>query len=490
MGLGKKQSSYSLKNISKSELGITKYEYAAEGYTLDEFYEKDPKNFFLYNLWDTALIVKLDEKTGIIDLENLQRRKMKVPLTSAMRGSSVLFDTFLYSKLTEENNYIRYGISSEKLFGISRKFIYDLNKNFNRPLQTENSKIKWDIEEISSREVSKILNRFAGAYVKDPVPGVYNGIICDLDASRLYPSVILQNNIGLNTFFGRIISPDVYNIFNPENKVYKLYKTQPESKFINTLGMTCLKLINNFVENISDESTDSNDEYIPTQDNKFKKKNGAKQQYYYCLMYLFLKILRSGMSLKQLMNPSNLNEYIITKVYFNNYIELCEILSKNEHEYNQIAYDYIINNQDINQKLFVVENYNNPNFRIVPLDGNHLGDYLKDNHLGMTLSGTLFKTHDVELSIFYNFLNELYTLRKQYKKEMYKYPTGSAEYTEFDRRQKTTKVIMNSTYGLLGMPAFRYSNRWLAKSITTSGRVALKTAQWFSEKYLDLLGEK
>ena len=78
LGLGKKLGSYKLQNIASSELGITKYEYAAEGYpNLDTFYLKDPLNFFLYNLWDTALIVKLDNKMGMISLYNMQRRKMR-----------------------------------------------------------------------------------------------------------------------------------------------------------------------------------------------------------------------------------------------------------------------------------------------------------------------------------------------------------------------------------------------------------------------------
>ena len=45
LGLGRKLNSYKLQNIASSELGITKYEYAAEGYAnLDQFYLKDPLN--------------------------------------------------------------------------------------------------------------------------------------------------------------------------------------------------------------------------------------------------------------------------------------------------------------------------------------------------------------------------------------------------------------------------------------------------------------
>ena len=47
LGLGKKLQSYALNNVAKVELGLTKYEYKAEGLTLDQLYEQDPKNFLL-----------------------------------------------------------------------------------------------------------------------------------------------------------------------------------------------------------------------------------------------------------------------------------------------------------------------------------------------------------------------------------------------------------------------------------------------------------
>ena len=222
-------------------------------------------------------------------------------------------------------------------------------------------------------------------------------------------------------------------------------------------------------------------------ENHFKNKNEAKQYYYYITSYLYKKILASGFTLEELSNPSNIEQYVISRTYFNNLIETMEMINPFDKEYNDLAYKYIINQEDLTNQIRIIENYSNPNYKIITIDGKDFPDYLKENNLGVTISGTLFKTHENELSIFYNFLNELYTLRNQYKKQMYEYPKGSAEFNEFNRRQSTTKVIMNSTYGLLGMSTFRYSNKWLAKTITTSGRLALKTAQFYAEKYLETL---
>ncbi len=49
---------------------------------------------------------------------------------------------------------------------------------------------------------------------------------------------------------------------------------------------------------------------------------------------------------------------------------------------------------------------------------------------------------------------------------------------------------MNINDGLTGMAGFRFSNKWLAKSTTISGRLALKVSQICGELYLDDLQGK
>lgn len=473
LNLGTKLNSYSLQNIAKIELGLSKVEYKSEGLTLDQFYEEDPLNFGLYNLWDTSLIVKLDRKMGMIDLYNMQRRKMKTTLSSALRGASPLFDTYVYSVLENNNRYVRWGINNETNFNISAKEIKLI------PQVLSKSKIKWSVDEMDARLCGKLISRFPGAYVKEPVPGIKIGLMCDLDANRLYPAMINQYNIGIETFFGRIIQPTMNSTFNFFDKCFgKLSADKLPEAFFHRF----LEESENFIENFKSDEYDDEEEL---RDNKFKNKNEAKQYYYYAMIYLLKKILASGFTLNDLIAPDTVEKYIITKTYFNNLLELMEMCNPKEKEYNYIAYDYIINQNEISNKIKIIENYNEPTYRIVEIDGKYIPEYLKDNRIGMTISGALFKTHEHELSLFYKFLNELYLLRNKYKKEMFTYPEKSKEYTEYYRRQITTKVIMNSTYGLLGMKAFRYSNKWLAKTITTSGRLALKTAQYYTDKYLD-----
>ena len=56
LGLGSKQMSYSLNNISFVELGLQKYEYKSEGLTLDQFYEQDPMGFLLYKVIESIIV--------------------------------------------------------------------------------------------------------------------------------------------------------------------------------------------------------------------------------------------------------------------------------------------------------------------------------------------------------------------------------------------------------------------------------------------------
>lgn len=476
MGLGQKLSSYKLHNIAEKEIGITKYEYAADGYTgFDDFYEGDPLNFYLYNLWDTALIVKLDQKMGMIDLYNMQRRKMRVSLENAMFGSAILYDTFLYSELNKQNKHVRFDISNERSFSISKEYV----DKYLKPAGSK--KITWNVTEVDQKSISTAINRFSGAYVKNPISGIYSdGYICDFDAARLYPSCILQNNVGINSFYGRILSPFLDKTFATlEKKCGK--DAHKDASFMEKLSLFIFEVVEKFVENINE---DVEEEFKENKENKFKNKNEAKQYYYYSILYLFEKVLASGYTLQELMNPTTVKMCYISKTYFNSLLELIEITHPREKEYNLLAYQYIINNKDLDCPIYILENFNNPTYRIIKLDGKDLTDYLKKNNLLITMSGTLFYRHDKELSILYDFLNELYVLRKKYKKQRNQYREGSFEYLEFERRQLVTKVLMNTAYGLMGMSAFRFSNKWLAKSITSSGRLSLKSCQYFAEEYI------
>jgi len=56
----------------------------------------------------------------------------------------------------------------------------------------------------------KLLLVYAGGYLKDPIPGLYEWVI-DLDFTSLYPSIIRSLNMGIETLVGRIINNGKYD---------------------------------------------------------------------------------------------------------------------------------------------------------------------------------------------------------------------------------------------------------------------------------------
>ena len=53
-------------------------------------------------------------------------------------------------------------------------------------------------------------DEYAGGYLKDPVPGLYEWVI-DLDFTSLYPCIIRSLNIGIETLIGRIVNNGKYD---------------------------------------------------------------------------------------------------------------------------------------------------------------------------------------------------------------------------------------------------------------------------------------
>jgi DNA polymerase elongation subunit (family B) len=53
--------------------------------------------------------------------------------------------------------------------------------------------------------LKEIKEEYAGGYLKDPVPGLYEWVI-DLDFTSLYPSIIRSLNMGIETLVGRVVN--------------------------------------------------------------------------------------------------------------------------------------------------------------------------------------------------------------------------------------------------------------------------------------------
>jgi len=152
--------SYKLGNVATDEIGATKVKME---YSIGEMYYKDINKLIEYNIQDTELLIKLEEKLGHINLSN----ELKNVCSSTLHGvtsTTGQVDPLIISYLKKQNQVVK-------------------NANYHAKKET-----------------------LKGAFVLQPVPGIYS-MITDFDFTSLYPSIIKTYNIGVKTFIMRFADP-------------------------------------------------------------------------------------------------------------------------------------------------------------------------------------------------------------------------------------------------------------------------------------------
>jgi DNA polymerase elongation subunit (family B) len=172
--------SYRLDVIANIELGQKKLDHS-EFETFKEFYTKGWDKFVDYNLVDVDLVDRLEEKMKLIDLVMLMAYDAKCNYTDTFQQVR-LWDIIIYNYLKERNIVLP-------------------------PITRSDKK-----------------DQYAGAYVKEPIPGGYDWV-CSFDLNSLYPSLIRFLNISPETLLDekfngadveKFITKDV-DIFTPED---------------------------------------------------------------------------------------------------------------------------------------------------------------------------------------------------------------------------------------------------------------------------------
>ena len=148
------QESYRLDHICSVELGAKKLDHS-EYDTFKEFYTKDWKKFVDYNIVDVRLVDQLDDKMKLIELAITMAYDAKVNFED------------VYSQVRMWDNII---------------YVYLSKRNLVIPPKHESRKD----------------NKYAGAYVKEPIPGIYDWVV-SFDLNSLYPHLIMQYNLSPET---------------------------------------------------------------------------------------------------------------------------------------------------------------------------------------------------------------------------------------------------------------------------------------------------
>lgn len=166
---------YQLNTVGLAELNRGKIQY--EG-TLDQLYENDVDTFIEYNIEDVKIVVELERKLKMIEL-----------IRFICHLGHVQYEDYGYSSKFIEGTILTY---------IHRKGLIAPNKPVGG-------------REAFEAKMASNEDDFEGAFVKPPMPGLYEWIY-SLDLTSLYPSVIMSLNISPETKVGRIPNwnPELY----------------------------------------------------------------------------------------------------------------------------------------------------------------------------------------------------------------------------------------------------------------------------------------
>ncbi len=96
-GFGKSLPNYRLNTVAEYELGITKLDLDDMNYE----YKNNLVRFLTYNLFDTLLTFKLDDKLRFLELQWTLAKLNDAPLSSAINGRSIMYkyrNNLIYTK--------------------------------------------------------------------------------------------------------------------------------------------------------------------------------------------------------------------------------------------------------------------------------------------------------------------------------------------------------------------------------------------------------
>jgi DNA polymerase elongation subunit (family B) len=120
-----------------------------------------------------------------------------------------------------------------------------------------------------------------------------------------------------------------------------------------------------------------------------------------------------------------------------------------------------------------------------------LTELIKDSNLGVAANGVLYNQD--KPGLIADILNDWFDKRVEFRKLEKKYgEAGDTEkYDFYAKRQLVQKILLNSMYGVLGLPAFRFYDVDNAEAVTLTGQTVIKkTAEMANIKYWKELGTK
>ena len=173
------QESFRLDYIAQQELGQKKLDHS-EFDTFKDFYTKGWQKFVEYNIIDVQLVDRFEDKLKLIELALTMAYDAKVNYQDIFFQVR-LWDCIIYNELKRRNIAIPQKVGSKKD------------------------------------------EKYAGAYVKEPIPGKYDWVV-SFDLNSLYPHLIMQYNISPETLIEQRHPTATVDKILAEDINFELYK--------------------------------------------------------------------------------------------------------------------------------------------------------------------------------------------------------------------------------------------------------------------------
>ena len=118
-----------------------------------------------------------------------------------------------------------------------------------------------------------------------------------------------------------------------------------------------------------------------------------------------------------------------------------------------------------------------------PMDIDEFNDFTLKNNLTVASNGVLY-TKD-KIGVIPEILDVWFSKRVEYKNLMKKYGKEGNEslYQFYFTRQLVQKIMLNSLYGVMGLPSFRFYDVDNAEAVTLTGQTVIKTTEKIANQY-------
>lgn len=244
-----------------------------------------------------------------------------------------------------------------------------------------NSFPKKDIQKLSFH------TRTLGAFVQEPVPNVVgllpNEVIASVDAKSLYPTTMVNGNIGYDSLFARVYDSQI--IGSTIDYIRQIY--QKRITDVSVIDKACVAFKKN-IQAMVDDYTSRKSVNNASDVKKFTA------DYY---IVLFYKILTFRGPLENIFNPQTDEEYVLCKSCLYPLLEMLTFISKKNPGYNVTCCNYIFRynhfkNMYKDQIFYLFDNINSTKTRFLVLTMDQWIEYYATK-FNINPYGTLFYRH-------------------------------------------------------------------------------------------------